>query len=166
MGHTSSFLRGEDEKVAIAYMHEAARMAKQALCTRASCGSVVVKNKIIIGRGFNAPPENNIERGMCEEKRTPGKPGYDSTCCMHAEWRALIDALKHHEDKLSGAKLFFVRVDDAGEIKKSGDPYCTVCSRFALDLGLKSFLLWHEKGIKEYSTEEYNFLSYNYKGAH
>lgn len=73
-----------------------------------------------------------------------------------------MDALKNNEDKISGSKLYFTRVDDQATIKKSGKPYCTVCSRLALDAGITHFLLWHEEGIGEYPTDEYNRLSYEY----
>ncbi len=31
---------------------------------------------------------------------------------MHAEWRAILDAQKNNPDKIVGAKLFFVRIDE------------------------------------------------------
>jgi hypothetical protein len=33
----------------------------------------------------------------------------------------------------------------------------------ALDIGIKNFVLWHEKGICTYNTEEYNSLSFDFK---
>lgn len=45
---------------------------------------------------------------------------------------------------------------------KAGKPYCTICSKLALDVGIKEFALWHEEGITIYNTEEYNTLSYQY----
>lgn len=143
-------------------MREAAEVAKRALCHRAKCGTVVIKDGEVIGLGYNAPPLDKEENRRCDEKSDGGKPRYDYTCCVHAEWRAISDALRRNAEKLSGAKLYFVRVDDTGEIKKSGDPYCTACSRFALDAGIGYFLLWHEKGIGEYPAREYNELSYQY----
>ncbi len=82
---------------------------------------------------------------------------------MHAEWRAILDAQKRNPDKMSGSNLFFVRVDNEGNIKKSGQPYCTVCSRLALDTGIAQFYLWHEEGITAYDTNEYDKLSYRYR---
>jgi hypothetical protein len=63
---------------------------------------------------------------------------------------------------LAGSKLYFVRVDENGMIKRSGQPYCTVCSRMALDVGIGHFLLWHNQGIREYETGAYDRLSYGY----
>ena len=45
---------------------------------------------------------------------------------------------------------------------KAGKPYCTVCSRLAIDSGIVEFVLWHESGITAYPTDEYNDLSYDF----
>ena len=155
-------LRGAQEDEAVQWMHHAARVARHARCSRAKCGTVIVKNGEIIGEGYNAPPLDAEGNRMCNAIHTKGKPKYDATCCMHAEWRAILDALKRNPEKVKNAALYFVRVSDAGDIKKSGKPYCTVCSRLALDAGLATFALWHEEGIGEYPAAEYNSLSYGY----
>jgi deoxycytidylate deaminase len=158
------YLKGKRENEAKAWMNEAARVAKKALCHRAKCGTVIVQNGEIVGEGYNAPPLDDAKNGMCHETDEPHKkPKYDRTCCMHAEWRAIMDALKRNPGKLSGATLYFTRVDEGGNIKRSGKPYCTVCSRMALDVGIATFILWHDDGICEYPTDEYNRLSYHYK---
>lgn len=156
------YLSREPEKEAIRWMQQAAVVAQKALCLNAKCGTVIVSGNEIIGEGYNAPPLDKEENRTCNAEFGPGKPKYDRTCCMHAEWRAIIDALKKNPNKLVGSKLYFVRVDEAGQIKKSGQPYCTVCSRMALDTGIDKFLLWHDQGIGEYSTQEYDRLSYEY----
>lgn len=156
------FLSGPQEVEAVMWMNEAACVARNALCLKSRCGTVIVKDGEIIGEGYNAPPLDKEENRMCREEFVPGKPKYDKTCCMHAEWRAILDALKRNPEKLQGSKLYFVRVDEENNVKKSGEPYCTVCSRIALDVGIDKFLLWHEEGIREYPTHEYNKLSYAY----
>jgi deoxycytidylate deaminase len=144
------------------YMREAAREAAKALCLRAKCGSIVVLNDEIIGRGYNAPPNDNISARKCTLDLVDSpKPKSDRTCCVHAEWRAITYALKNKKD-IRGSALYFTRVDDAGEILKSGEPYCTVCSRLALDNGVAYFALWHEGGIKKYDTGDYNERSYHF----
>jgi deoxycytidylate deaminase len=159
------YLKGPAEKEAVKWMKRAAETAAEALCSRAKCGTVIVKDGEIIGVGYNAPPLDMEENRRCNEEFVPGKTKYDKTCCMHAEWRAIMDALKRSPDKITGSKLYFTRVDEGGNIKKSGRPYCTVCSRMALDAGIDKFLLWHEEGICEYPTDEYNRLSYEYLPA-
>jgi deoxycytidylate deaminase len=99
---------------------------------------------------------------MCSTEFTiPQNYKHDRTCCVHAEWRAIFDALRHSPNELIGSQLYFSRIDESGIIKKSGKPYCTVCSRLALDVGVKEFVLWHEEGVVAYEVGEYNQLSYN-----
>lgn len=120
------YLTGQQEKEAIKWVEAAARVAKKALCLRAKCGTVIVKDGKIIGQGYNAPPLDDPNNRTClDEYKLPQKFKYDRTCCLHAEWRAVIDALKRNKEMLEGATLYFTRVDDDGLIKKSGKPYCT-----------------------------------------
>jgi deoxycytidylate deaminase len=156
------YLKDEAEKEAKLWMNKAARTAEQALCHRAKCGAVIVRNGEVIGVGYNAPPQDKEENRMCEKEFVAGRPKYDKTCCMHAEWRAILSAIRTKPEKLGGSKLYFTRVDEKGGIIPSGEPFCTVCSRFALDVGIDKFVLWHDEGIFEYPTEDYNRLSYAY----
>jgi hypothetical protein len=74
-----------------------------------------------------------------------------------------MDALRKNPDKLSGSRLYFIRLDDKGIPSKAGEPYCTICSEMALDVGIAEFVLWHDKGICVYNTKEYNALSFQYE---
>lgn len=145
------------------YFEEAQKEAIQALCLRDKCGAVIVKDGVVVGRGYNGPPQDNLETRKCidEYPEKVRKPKSDRTCCVHAEWRAIINALKHSSD-LKGASLYFTRVNDKGEALPSGEPYCTVCSRLAFDAGIAYFCLNHESGVRCYETGEYNDLSYKF----
>lgn len=139
---------------------KAAEQARLATCRRAKCGSIVVLGGEVVGTGYNSPAGNAEHMCDLEFGQSP-KPKSDRTCCMHAEWRAILAAVATGK-KLAGGTLYFTRVDDSGQILRSGEPYCTVCSRFALDVGLAHFALWHDDGIKLYPTDEYNRLSYQF----
>lgn len=130
------YLVGEKEQVGIGWMREAAKVAEQALCHNAKCGAVIVRDGKVIGRGYNAPPLDSEHNRTCDSNVGPGKPKFDRTCCIHAEWRAILDALRNSALKMTGSSLYFVRVDERGEMIRSGKPYCTVCSRLALDTGI------------------------------
>lgn len=149
------------------WFHEAAREAANGLCLRAQCGAVIVSDGTIIGRGYNAPPRDEAANAQCkfEGYDRSKKPKYDLTCCVHAEWRAILDALGHHAEKIQGSTLYYVRLDEEGNIRPSGKPFCTVCSRLALDLGIAFFALWHKDGIVLYDTKDYNSRSYAYHMA-
>lgn len=155
-------LAGAEYEEAVKYMLSAGKVAEKALCALSKCGTVIVSNGEIIGEGYNAPPLDKLEDALCVKEFGPGKPKFDQTCCMHAEWRAVMDALRRNPGKIKSSTLYFTRVDKDGKILKSREPYCTVCSRLALDAGIAEFVLWHEKGICAYPTGEYNKLSYQY----
>lgn len=40
---------------------------------------------------------------------------------------------------LEGSILFFIRLDENDNPKRSGEPYCTICSKSALDVGISKF---------------------------
>ncbi len=158
-------MRTLDNKDSEKWMHAAAEVAKQATCERGKGGAVIVKDGEVIGHGYNAPPRDDERNRKChiEMPRYPKlKQKSDRTCCMHAEWRAIMDALRNHPDKIIGSQLFFAGLDEEGNMQKSGKPYCTVCSRLAIDAGISEFVLWHENGITAYPTDEYNDLSYDF----
>lgn len=149
------YLSGHQEEEAVTWMMEAARVAKKALCLATKCGTVIVKGGVIIGEGYNGPPLDKTEGRICGQEIGPSN-------CVHSEWRAIFEALRNNPEKIKGSKLYFVRVDEEGNTKRSGNPTCTVCSRMALDVGIDKFLLWHKEGIGEYDTDEYNKLSYEH----
>jgi deoxycytidylate deaminase len=147
------------------WFDEAERAARDATCLRAKCGTVVVTDGEIIGEGFNSPPGDLESQRRCLIKdEVHPKFKSDKTCCVHAEQRAIMEAFARHPDKIKNAALYFIRLDDTGKKKFSGKPYCTHCSKLALDAGIGTFALWHEKGMGIYETEEYNLLSYKYDG--
>jgi len=151
----------EYQKIKI-FFEKAAIVAKDATCLRAKCGSVIVKNSKIIGKGFNSPALNDESQRFCEtELNTAVKPKYDKTCCIHAEWRAIIDACKTSNGDLTGSTLYFMRIDENNNSTDAGDPFCTVCSRLALESGIEKFALYNNQGADIYFTNEYNQKSYD-----
>lgn len=155
------FLQGNEEKEAVLYLKKALEVTKESTCGRAHCGAVIVKQSTIIGRGFNSPPKDLESQRRCHRKNElPKDFKSDMTCCIHAEVRAINDALLNNPKDLSGSRIYFMRRTVDNEITKSGDPYCTICSKAVLDAGIKEFVLWQEKGIALFGTEEYNDLSF------
>jgi deoxycytidylate deaminase len=138
-------------------------IAKQATCTRSKCGSIIVQNNQIIGQGFNSPPSNLESQRRCQRKHEL-QSGFksDRTCCIHAEQRAIIDALSHHANDVPGSTLYFIRLNRSNQLEPSGPPYCTICSKMALDTGISQFVLWHTEGPKAYNTADYNDRSFLY----
>lgn len=150
---------------ALKYFEGAVKQAKKSTCERARCGSVIVKDGKIIAKGFNSPPaELESQRRCSNSKDSYHKKVTDKTCCVHAEQRAMIDALKNNSGLIKGADLYFIRIDKNGIKIPAEKPYCTICSKMALDLGIKNFILFHKQGIRVYDTQEYNDLSFGFRG--
>ena len=145
------------------FFKAAQKEAQRATCNRAHCGAVLVsKDGRIIGRGYNAPPLGDESQRMCDVELDKSiKQNNDKTCCVHAEWNAILDALKNDADRVEGSTLYFMRVDETGEFTDAGKPYCTVCSRLALESGVAAFGLWNN-GPEMVNTADYNLESYAY----
>jgi len=146
------------------FLSLAEEQAKLATCKRAKCGAVIVKDYGIIGIGFNSPPGNS--KPLCHvDKKTLHEKVTDKTCCVHAERRAMDNALSDFNKKvLKNSTIFFSRVDEKGHVVFSGKPYCTRCSKDALDVGISKWVLRHDSGIYTYDAGEYHELSRNYNG--
>lgn len=155
------YLDGQEEKDATVWVKKAAEVAEKALCLRAKCGAVIVKDGELIGKGYNAPPLDDHNNRKClNEYDLPQKFKYDRTCCMHAEWRAIFNTLKNNSEKINGSSLYFTRINE--DVNKWGKPFCTVCSRMILDSGIEWVVLPQEKGLCLYGAKEYNEVSYDY----
>lgn len=154
-------LSGEEAEIATNYIDEAAEAASSSVCLRAHCGSIIVNGSEVLGRGFNSPPGNEaLEK--CLKDELPNDFKSDKTCCMHAEQRAIVNALIAGSSKLRGSTLYFVRLDMQGN-RESEEPSCTICSKLALEVGVKDFVVWHRDGIRSYDTHEYNEVSFGRK---
>jgi deoxycytidylate deaminase len=157
------YLSGKEEKEALGYIAKATQIAQNATCQRSKCGSIIVKENEIIGTGYNSPPQEIESQRRCSfPKDEYHKKVTDKTCCIHAEQRAIMDALSKNPTKLISSRLYFIRLDDKNNPSKAGEPYCTICSKMALDVGISEFVLWNDKGVCVYDTEEYNILSFQY----
>lgn len=148
------------------WMNEAALVANQATCTRARCGAVIVNDGKVVGRGFNSPPGNDEGQRRCDvSKETYDQKVTDKTCCVHAEQRAVMDALRNHPDQLPGSTMYFMRLDGEENVRPNTSlsrPYCTICSKMIFDAGIAQFVLMQGEGLCSYETGEYNRISYDY----
>lgn len=142
-------------------------LAHQSTCKRSRCGAIIVSEcgTMTIGEGYNSQP-CNVD-AECFKDSLPANFKSDKTCCIHAEQRAIVNALKNFPDKVNGSTLYFVRLDEKGQPKPSGEPYCTICSKMALDVGISRFVLFHKNSedtgwLKSYEANYYNELSFQY----
>lgn len=155
-------LSGREEEEARYFMEKAGEEAVKSPCLSSHCGSVIASKGQIIGAGYNSPPLDARIEFCIQERLLPGFKS-DRHCCIHAEQRAIMDALEHNAGEMFGSRLYFIRLDANDRKGFAGKPYCTICSKMALDSGISEFTLWHEEGICVYGTEEYNRLSFAWK---
>jgi deoxycytidylate deaminase len=80
---------------------------------------------------------------------------------VHAEVRAITNALRSND--VVGSTLYFTSVDEVGARLVSGAPYCTICSKFALETGVAFFVLEHDFGVVSYPSDVYNQLSFSHR---
>lgn len=161
-------LSGWEAEQSLRWFEQARIEATMSMCGRAKCGTVIVQQhgvERIIGRGFNAPPGHAAENRRCERKHEI-LPGFksDKTCCIHAEQAAVLDGcVKGNHSIFKYSRLYFVRLDENDQIKPSGKPYCTICSKMALEVGVSEWALIHKgAGITVYDAKEYNDISFQY----
>jgi deoxycytidylate deaminase len=155
-------LSGDALEKAARYLEIAREVAESATCLRSKCGSVVVSHGRILGTGANSLPGGSAPTTCCKDDGSLS-PTFksDATCCTHAEVRAITNALKAGED-VRNSDLYFTRLRPDGTRSKSGAPYCTICSKFAVETGVGLFVLEHEFGVVAYPTALYNQLSFSY----
>lgn len=153
------FLEGEEKEEAMKFILEAAEEAKKSTCKKSHRGVVIVKNGEIIGRGRN---NTTIEKycNPCIRENIRDKGNVELCAAYHAEQDAIIDALEKGR-KLNGSRMYHVKVKN-GEIKTSGEPSCTVCSRLVVRSKIGEFVLLHDKGVAVYDSKEFNEKSFEY----
>ena len=108
--------RNEEESIN-SFLRETIEVAKKATCGRSKCGAIIVKDGIIIGKGFNSPPKELESQRRCLSKKSEyDLKVTDKTCCIHAEQRAMFDTLKLNSEEILGSILYFIRLDEKNEI--------------------------------------------------
>lgn len=155
-------LAGSERDAALGYLEQAQRAAAAATCVRSKCGAAVVRDGVVLGLGWNSPPETCVPQSCRKDDGSLGV-GFksDRTCCTHAEVRAITNSLRAGRN-VDNATLYFARVDTDGNRTASGAPYCTICSKFAVETGVSFFVLEHAFGVVAYPTDLYNELSFSY----
>lgn len=155
-------LTGTDREQAFTWLQAAAESARHSACLRRKCGSVLVSEE---GEVY-APDVNKLPRGAaahCNPYQLGQGFKSDKACCVHAEQRSILQALQKGL-KVEGSTMVFASVDENGNRLQSGSPYCTICSKMALESGVRYWVLEHAEGITRYEALEYNTISFEYNG--
>lgn len=128
------------------FMAEALRIAMDTSCLKRGVGAVVVKDKRIVGSGYNgAAPgvESCAELGECLRKSEEIESGRDKDYCqaLHAEQNAILNA--------GGRPGCF------GNVLYSTTYPCTTCSKFIVGAGIEELVYAGKYDREEFSLAEY-----------
>jgi deoxycytidylate deaminase len=152
------YLEGEEKEEAEKFCDYAAKIALNSKCQKSKHGAVIVKDKMIIGQGWNTPvPDQECEPCFRKDLRYIK---LELCNAIHAEHNAILDALSKGHD-LKGSRMFHGRLKQ-GKLVKENSPSCTTCSRLMLHMGVAEMVLIQEQGYAIYPVEEFNRLSYDF----
>ncbi len=140
------------------FMEKAAEEARKSTCKKSQRGAVIVRDSKIIGLGHNKPLLEEF-CNPCIREDIKDNSRVELCSAIHAEQMAILDAIKKG-NLLGGSRMYHVKVKN-GEMRPSGKPSCTVCSRI-IDFAGIEFVLWHKEGYALYSPAEFNMLSFYY----
>lgn len=129
------------------YVNIAKEVSKASKCLRSHFGSVVVKDDIIIGTGYNGPARGVPHCDPCKRADCPPGTGYEKCIAIHAEINGIIHAegrrgcldatmyVGSHNRKYDGT------IYNAG----MGDFPCNNCARAIINAGIR-YLVQEENG--------------------
>jgi deoxycytidylate deaminase len=150
-------LCSEELLAAEEYLRMAVDVAMSSTCFRSKSGCVIMNDGELIGSGYNSPP-NGMTLEECFKDRV--KLNKDRTCCVHAEQRAIFNALRHKPVKLPGSSIYYVRLDLNDNELLNDDPDCSMCSKVVYDVGISEFIMRKREGVVAYSAREFNDVSF------
>lgn len=136
----------------------AADEARKSTCKKSQRGAVIVKDSVVIGKGYNEPQDEKY-CNPCIREGIKNNSQIELCSAVHAEWMAILDV----DDRklLENATIYHIKLK-YGKIAPSSEPSCTVCSRIILKSKMKEFIMLTNKGFIAYTPQELNDLSYKY----
>ena len=145
-------------RMAELYFEDALEEARKSECKKSQRGALIVKNGKIIGKGHNLVTYKKM-CSPCVRADIHDNSRVELCSAVHAEQMAIIYST-HSGPRLNGGRMYQAELKD-GEMRHSGDPSCTVCSRMLYTAGVE-LALRHKEGIAVYSPKELNELSFKY----
>lgn len=117
----------------------ALEVAEQSPCEKSKRGVILSRNGVVVGEGFNGPPDGFT---------CPGRAACTGTCglrCVHAEMRAIFDAVwslsspgvARQSSRMTGrpamCELLHVELAPDGGVVPCDGPVCAQCSKHILE---------------------------------
>jgi deoxycytidylate deaminase len=151
------YLTGAELEKAKKYLAEAAEEAKKSTCIKSKRGVVIARDGVIIGRGHNQVTIDDF-CNPCIREDIKDNSKVELCSAAHAEYVGIVDALRK-VSSLKGFVMYHIKVKD-GEMRPSGKPSCTTCSREIVIAEISAVVIWHLEGYAIYRAKEFNELSY------
>ena len=138
--------------------------AKQSPCVKSKRGAVLFDDDgRVWGKGWNGPPP--------QVEGTLGKCDGSAACrehctkrCLHAESRAIIDAMTWSEGGSRFPALLHVKIDEDDKLVAGGGPSCWQCSRMIVDVGFITGVWLYQRAFAD-GPEEHQRAWCWYKAA-
>jgi dCMP deaminase len=129
------------------YLHLAEEVSKASKCLRSHFGTVIVKNDMIIGVGYNGPARGVPHCNPCRRADCPSGQGYEKCNAVHAEVNGIIQA--GGRQGCLGAVMYInshnKKMDGTLYNKGMGYFPCDNCARLIVNSGME-YLIQEELG--------------------
>lgn len=114
-------------------LEQCIKMAERSDCKKLRFGVVVMRDDVILSRGYNTPLMNTrfMCEGACVRESIPSRTNSMVGACAHAEERAIM-ALLNDGQVVDGAEVYVAGIDSNGFLlDKTRDDYsCLRCATF------------------------------------
>ncbi len=137
------------------YMGISEAVSRRSTCLRAHCGSVIVKDDVIVATGYNGNPrsmKNCCDIGICPRAEYKPQEGTHLCNAVHSEMNALLSAGR---DRTIGAIMYvwFKREDDS---RNTYHKPCDNCWKHILNSGIITVVNYTED--KYHITKDITFI--------
>lgn len=142
------------------YIKMARDLADNSNCLRRRYGAVIVKNNIIVSKGFNSAPEGRKsceEKGFCQRNKLgiPSRERYELCASVHAEQNAMIKASYR---EMIDSTIYIGGIDyKLGEITDCTP--CVICRRMIINAGIKRIVVQTNDGYEELDINKLDIMS-------
>lgn len=139
------------------YLSVAETISRASKCLRGNWGTVIVKNDIVLGLGYNGPARGVKHCNPCRRDIYPPGKGYDKCIAAHSEVNALLQSGGRRE--CLGATLYLAshnrKYDGVGSYNKV-IPYfpCDDCFRYVVNAGIKTVVVLHGEDVVRYEVTD------------
>lgn len=143
-------------------LQHAIMVANASDCAKSKRGVVIFHAGDAVQHG----PARSATNGPPHPFTCDGSPACRAGCrdiAIHAEARAIIQALEAGVNLRDGWELLHVKVIDGAPVP-SGPPSCVRCSALILESGIARVWLLHAEGLVGYSAVEFHRMSLEHHG--